>query len=97
MPVDIDDVFGTALTRAAWNNQTDVARVLLVRGANVNKRGRFGWTSLHETAASNSINVMRILLQHGASADIKDDNDETPIEVARRLNNEEAVCLLQQY
>ena len=98
MPVDIDDGDGwTALSAAAFNNQTDVVRYLLNNGANVNKQNRWGVTALYEASRYNYTDVMRILLQDGARKDIKDNASMAPIDIARKLNNKEAVDLLEQY
>ena len=98
MPVDIDDGHDwTALSRAAWNNQTEVVRCLLGKRANVNKQDRFGRTALHVASIKSNTDVMRILLQHGARKDITDNIGITPIDHARWRNYKEAVDLLEQY
>ena len=100
MPVDVVDGYGyTALSRAAFNNKTDVVRCLLDKGADVdNKQGRWGGvTALHVASDNNYTDVMRMLLQHGARKDIKDNVGDTPIDRARSWNNKEAVDLLEQY
>ena len=98
MPVDSFDWVGmTALQWAARYNLTYVIHKLLQRGADVNKRDRnHGLTALHYSAMYNKIGAIRLLLENGASTTIKDNEGRTPIDVARELNNQEAVLLLQQ-
>lgn len=99
MPVDSIDEFGfTTLWHAAENNRTDVTRVLLLMGANVNKRnGRTGTTALHAASSNNSTDVIRVLMQHGASATVEDIFSNTPIDYARIKNYEEAVRIMEQH
>ena len=48
VPVDCVDWYDrTALFRAAANNRTDVIRLLLQKGVDVNKRDRIGETPVH--------------------------------------------------
>ena len=97
MPVDIvDDIDCTALRWAASSNRTDVVRFLLERGANVNKQVDDGQTALHVASNNNCTDAIRILLEYGAM-NIKEVLGNTPIDLAQKKNNEEAVRLLQQY
>ena len=98
MLVDSFDGYGwTALQRAAMENHTDVIHELLQRGADVNKRHRdYGLIALHYCAWYNRTDAIRLLLENGASTTIKDDEGRTPIDCARKYNNQEAVLLLQQ-
>lgn len=99
MPVDSVDEFGfTALMRAAIYNRTDVIRVLLQRGADVNRRSVIdGSTAIHRAALNNSTDVIRILMQHGATAKVQDNHGRTPVGLARIWNYEEAVRIMKQY
>ena len=105
MPVDISGDDGwtgwknswTVLMDAAMNNQTDVVRCLLEKGANVNKQDRSGRTALHFASGNNYTDVIKILLQHRARTDIKDNGGTTPIDLARKWNCKEALHLLQQH
>lgn len=100
--VPVDSVVGvgdhTALRRAAHFNRTDVIRVLLQRGADVNKQsGDDQYTALHVAAIFNKTDAIEVLLKHGASTKIKDGYGRTPIDVARLLNYEAAVRLLERH
>ena len=99
VPVDSVDGHGlTAIWWAAVSNRTDVTRVLLQRGADVDKQGGYhNRTALHSAAYKNYIDVIELLLKHGAFADIKDRSDHTPIDDARDRNNGAAVQLLERF
>ena len=93
--VPVDSVYEggcTALQCAAMYNKTDVTKLLLSRGADVNKQsGRHRQTALHKAALSNSTDVIEVLLKHDASTNIKDRLGHTPIDLARSKNNQAAV------
>ena len=99
MPVDSVDEFGfMALTRAAAYKRTGVIRVLLQRGADVNRQSDVdGSTAIHRAAFNNSIDVIRILMQHKAAAKVEDNHGRTPAGLARIWNYEEAVRIMKQY
>ena len=63
----------------------------------MNKRNHGGWTALHRASSSNDTDVIWMLLQHGATRDIKDADGDTPTDVARKQNRQEAFHVLQQY
>ena len=96
-PFDIVDRIGnTVLNRAAEINRTDVTKLLLNRGAEVNKRSGFGQhTALHSPAFYNNTDVIEVPLKHGSSTNIKDRHGRTPIDIARRKDNEVALRLLE--
>ena len=98
VPVDIDEYARTTIQWAAWKNSTDVRELLLIRGANVNKRScPYHLTALHWAARYNSTNVIEVLLKHGASTNIKHGDGRTPIDEACGWNKETAVRLLERH
>ena len=99
VPVDSEDEIGlTALQLAVVYHKTDVTQLLLSRGADVNKRsGLHHQTALHKAASNNSTDVIEVLLKHGASTNIKDRYGDTPIDLARLVNNKAAVRLLERH
>ena len=98
LPVDIRDVGGdTALHNAAEYNHSDVAQILLLKGANPNKRDVNGRTPLHYAARFNSTDVIKLLLQHGANWDLCNNEGYTPGEIARQWNHKKAERVLELY
>ena len=97
MPIDcIGEYDQTALLIAALNNRTDVIRLLLQNGADVNKRDRSGVTPVHHAAVGNNTEALAMLIKHEASINITNNYGEKPIDTARRLKREAAVRMLEQ-
>jgi len=69
----------TPLMLAAINNQIDLAKVLIARGADVNHPG---WTPLHYAASRGHREMMRLLLDHEAYIDSEAANGTTPLMLA---------------
>jgi ankyrin repeat protein len=69
----------TPLMLAAINNQLELAKVLIDRGADVN---RPGWTPLHYAATRGHREMIRLLLEHDAYIDSESANGTTPLMLA---------------
>lgn len=81
----------TALMMAAFRNNLPAVKALLARGAQVN---RPGWTALHYAAAAGALDIMHVLLEHHAYIDAESPTKVTPLMLAAREGQEEAVKLL---
>lgn len=81
----------TPLMLAAINNQLDLAKVLIQRGADVNKPG---WTPLHYAATRGHREMMRLLLDNEAYIDSESANGTTPLMMAAYYASPLAVKLL---
>jgi len=80
---------------ACRNGHTEVARLLLERGADVNFRGFFGGTGLHWAAINGHKQTVEFLLAHGADTNLEDEQfKSTPIGWAQESNQQEIVELL---
>ncbi len=78
-----------AIERGAVATAGAVARYILSiieelvkRGAWVDSRNQRGQTALHLAAERGKINIVNLLLEKGASVNIKDNNDQLPVDVA---------------
>lgn len=90
--VDTANAVGeTPLMMAALRARVDVMKVLIGRGAQVN---RPGWTPLHYAASSPSAAPVQLLLERGAEVDARAPNGNTPLMLAARYGSEESVALL---
>lgn len=69
----------TPLMMAALKDQPALARLLIERGARIEKPG---WTPLHYAAAGNSLAVLELLLARGAPLDTPAPNGRTPLMMA---------------
>lgn len=73
----------TPLHWAAWRGQTEVARLLLKAGAEVNAQNQnahWGTTPLHAAAHGNQAAVAQLLIAHGADIRAKNLNRRTPLQ-----------------
>ena len=74
-----DEEDDTALLVCLKEEEIELAKVLINRGANVNVKGRWNSTALHITE---DINIAKILLKKGANINAKDEDGETPLYIA---------------
>lgn len=82
----IDKEGKTPLIAACMNSDRYIlARTLIERGANVNayRPGRHAGTPLHHAAKRGLDQTVRLLLSHGANLFVRNDNNQTPLDVAR--------------
>jgi ankyrin repeat protein len=81
----------TPLMLAAINNQLGLAKVLIQRGADVNKPG---WTPLHYASTRGHRDMMRLLLENEAYIDSESANGTTPLMMAAYYASPLSVKLL---
>lgn len=81
----------TALMLVALQGDLDSARVLVERGAQVN---RPGWAPLHYAAAAGHLQTIEFLLEQSAYIDAESPNRTTPLMMAARHKHTNAVQLL---
>ncbi|MEL6412747.1 MAG: ankyrin repeat domain-containing protein, partial [Bacteroidota bacterium] len=63
--------------------------------ADPNKTGQLGITALHQAAYKGKELIVKLLLQRGADANIKDQLDRKPIDMAKEGGYDSIVKLLQ--
>lgn len=87
------------LLDAIYNNKEDVVITLLALGANPNtqspKNWKIKWTALHYAAESGNPRIINELLKYNADVTAKNHNELTPLDIALKMNNEEAIKILQ--
>jgi ankyrin repeat protein len=78
----------------AWKEPHDNAEVLLTDGADIDARGKHGFTVLHYAAMTGRLTFVRFLLAHGACSDIQTDGRQTPWALAVRHGHRAVAALL---
>jgi ankyrin repeat protein len=84
------------LCRADKGEQPEKIKLLLEYGAPLNALGPQGRTALHYAAAAGFLGVMALLLEHGTDYQVRDQQGETPLAVARRYDRLAAVDMLER-
>ncbi|MDB5137396.1 MAG: hypothetical protein JWP37_3999 [Mucilaginibacter sp.] len=90
-----DDGF-TPLGLACYFGQFEVARYLVLKGADVNLPSNNGFHvfPIHSAAAGNYNNIARILIENGAQVNVKQQAGATPLHTAAQNGNLELLILL---
>jgi ankyrin repeat protein len=90
-----DDGF-TPLGLACYFGHHEVARFLVLKGADVNLPSNNGFNvfPLHSAAAGNYTNIARMLVENGAQVNIKQQAGATPLHTAAQNGNLELLILL---
>jgi ankyrin repeat protein len=79
---------------ASQKGRLGVVRVLLERGADINKAHNYGETPLYVASRNGHLNVVRVLLAGGADINKADNNGVTPLAIASTLGHVNVVKLL---
>jgi ankyrin repeat protein len=90
-----DDGF-TALGLACYFGRYDIARYLVLKGADVNRPSDNGYNvyPLHSAAAGNFTSTASMLIQNGADVNLKQSAGTTPLHSAAQNGNLELLILL---
>lgn len=71
------------LHSATAGNYTDIARMLIENGAQVNIKQQMGVTPLHSAAQNGNLQLLILLLEHGALVDVRMEGGRLPADLAR--------------
>ena len=89
------DYRGTPLNRAVRNKRLETAELLLELGAKVNRKCN-GEVPLNLACSNKCIKMVTLLLKHGANPYLKDGNNETAFDVAKKQKSKTIINLLNQ-
>ena len=84
----------TALHWAAYNDDVEIASLLVKAGANVNAMNRYGETPLIQACKNGDAGMVKLLLDAGAQVNVTLKGGETTLMLASRSGNAEAVMML---
>jgi ankyrin repeat protein len=64
---------------AAMLGRLNIVKALIELGADVQKKGQFGYTALHAAAQGGHLDVVQALVKYGASVNCKNDDGDIPL------------------
>lgn len=79
---------------AAAGNYTDIAKLLIENGANVNVRQQAGSTPLHSAAQNGNLDLLILLLENGADVNVRMEGGKLPADLAREKGFKEIAEIL---
>lgn len=82
---------------AASNGNEELIKLILDNGFNINYQNKKGHTLLHRSLISLSNEMIIYLIENGANLKLKDEDNETPLEVAISIGNIDKIKLLLRY
>lgn len=82
------------LHSAAAGNYTNIARMLVENGAQVNVKQQAGSTPLHSAAQNGNLELLILLLENGAQTDIRMEGGKLPTDLAREKGFDEIAEIL---
>jgi ankyrin repeat protein len=97
-PIDFADGNGiTMLGRSVLNNEIEMAKMLIARGANVNVVDKQGMTPLLWAANIDfgDAAMIELLLRAGARTDARNKDGLTPLELARKYGHTNLIPALE--
>ena len=87
----------TPLDMAIFREHTEIAELLIAKGADVNARDDDGFTPLHIAAYEGHKEIAELLIAEGADVNAKDDDGDTPLDYAHRRVYTEVAALLRKH
>lgn len=95
---DVDEDETTALQMAAANGQEQVVRLLLMKGAALDKANMAGWTPLMQSCRHGHTNVVALLLQNKADINALNRLGASALTIASRGGHLQIVrlCWIQE-
>ena len=86
---------GTPLMLASWYGQVDAIKVLLSAGADQTIKDANGYTWIHYAVRGGcSKEVLQSIIDHGADVNVTNEEGDTPLMLARKNENEDAINVL---
>lgn len=76
----------TPLHKACYNNNYELAQLLLKYRADPSKRTEMMWTPLHSACKWNNWKLAALMLQHGADVNARSEGDQTPLHITATVS-----------
>ncbi|KAF8818834.1 hypothetical protein IHI24_000068 [Rickettsia endosymbiont of Cardiosporidium cionae] len=96
-----DAIYPTALMIAVRYSNLEAVDLLLSKSADINLQDSLGRTALIYAITEDKledevgIKILKLLLDHGANKNIKDSNNQTAMDLAKKLKHDKAINMLQ--
>ena len=79
---------------ASWSGYTKIVQKLIEAGVNVNV-SKNKHTVLHYACDQGQLEVVKLLLEKGADVNAKNEEGETPLDIAKKTSNKEIIKLFE--
>ncbi|CRL01374.1 CLUMA_CG014310, isoform A [Clunio marinus] len=76
----------TPLHKSCYNNNYELAQILLKYKANPDMRTEYQWTALHSACKWNNAKLASLMLQHDADINAKSEGDQTPLHITTSVS-----------
>jgi ankyrin repeat protein len=87
----------TALHAAAYAGRTEAAKVLIRYKIDIDKQGPYnGYTALHDAIWQNNIETAQVIIEGGANLEIKSNDGQTALDLAKARGRKQIVALIEQ-
>jgi len=81
---------------ASVNNDKESVEELLKAGADINAKGENGFTPLHYAVEQGNYNIVNLLIYFGANKSVKNEFNETALDLAVNLDEPKIEKFLKQ-
>ena len=75
---------------------TEVAKILIKSGADMNAKGNNGWSALMAAAYKNNLEIVNLMIENGADLNARDDTNRTALDIAKMRGHQEIANSLLQ-
>ncbi|MBF0280301.1 MAG: ankyrin repeat domain-containing protein [SAR324 cluster bacterium] len=83
--VDVMINLVTPLIVTSWSGNVAITKLLIEKGADVNKKNDLGLSPLLAASGKGHFEIVKLLLDHGAEVNVKNSKGKTPLNAAREI------------
>ncbi len=94
--VRVKSAGGSTPMHMAAREDSALVKLLVKKGADVNAVDNRGWTALHAAVSAKRADIVEFLMDAGASANIRNKNDKTPLDLALEKGSVQIADLIRK-